>query len=152
LASRDNATGEPRGITVDLSRELARRLGVPLEIVSYTAAGKVVDDAKSGVWDVAYVAIDPSRGEEMMQSPPYLVIEGAYLVPNTSSMQSNEEVDRLGFTIVVGKGSAYDLFLTREIKHASLVRVPTSPEVVRAMIAQNVEVAAGVKQQLEAEA
>jgi polar amino acid transport system substrate-binding protein len=152
LASKDPATGEPRGVSVDLSRELAGRLGVPLEIVPYTAAGRVVEAAKTGAWDVGYVAIDPLRGADMLQSPPYVVIEGSYLVPADSPIRSNAEVDREGIRIVVGKGSAYDLFLSREIKRAMLVRAPTSPEVVNTMVAQKLEVAAGVKQQLEADA
>jgi polar amino acid transport system substrate-binding protein len=112
----------------------------------------VVEAAKAGAWDVAYVAIDPLRGADMIQSPPYVVIEGAYLVPAESPIRSNAEVDREGIRIVVGKGSAYDLFLSRAIKRAMLVRVPTSPEVVSTMIRENLEVAAGVKQQLEADA
>ena len=152
LASKDPTTGKPRGVSVDLSRELARRLGVPLEVVPYTAAGKVVEAANTGAWDVGYVAIDSLRSADMIQSPPYVVIEGSYLVPTDSAIRSNAEVDREGIRIVVGKGSAYDLFLSREIKHAMLVRVPSSPEVVEMMIAQKLEVAAGVKQQLEADA
>jgi polar amino acid transport system substrate-binding protein len=152
LASKDPATGEPRGVSVDLSRELAARLGVPLEIVPYAAAGRVVEAARSGAWDVAYVALDPLRGADMVQSPPYVVIEGSYLVPAGSPIRSNAEVDREGIRIVVGKGSAYDLFLGREIKRAMLVRVPTSPDVVSTMIRENLEVAAGVRQQLEADA
>ena len=152
LASKDPATGEPRGVSVDLSRELAARLGVPLEIVPYAAAGRVVEAARSGAWDVAYVALDPLRGADMVQSPPYVVIEGSYLVPAGSPIRSNAEVDREGIRIVVGKGSAYDLFLSREIKRAMLVRVPTSPDVVSTMIRENLEVAAGVRQQLEADA
>jgi polar amino acid transport system substrate-binding protein len=152
LASKNPATGEPRGVSVDLSRELARRLGVPVEFVPYSAAGKVVEAVKSGAWDIAYVAIDPLRGADMYQSPPYVVIEGSYLVPAGSPIQSNVEVDREGVRIVVGKGSAYDLFLAREIKRAILVRAPTSPEVVDMMIAQKLEVAAGVRQQLERDA
>jgi len=152
LASRDPATGEPRGVSVDLSRELARRLGVPLEIVPYAAAGRVVEAVKTGAWDVAYVAIDPVRGADMFQSPPYIVIEGSYLVPADSPIRSNAEVDREGVRIVVGKGSAYDLFLSRAIRRAMLVRAPTSPEVVNTMIAQKLEVAAGVRQQLERDA
>jgi polar amino acid transport system substrate-binding protein len=152
LASKDPATGEPRGVSVDLSRELASRLGVPLEIVPYAAAGRVVEAVKTGAWDVAYVAIDPQRGRDMIQSPPYVVIEGSYLVPVESPIRSNAEVDRDGIRIAVGKGSAYDLFLTREIKRAMLVRAPTSPEVVSMMIRENLEVAAGVRQQLEADA
>jgi polar amino acid transport system substrate-binding protein len=152
LASRDPAGGEPRGVSVDLSRELAARLGVPLEFVLYSSAGSVVAGAKSRAWDIAYVAIDPARGADMYQSPPYVVIEGAYLVPVDSPIRGNAEVDREGVRIAVGKGSAYDLFLSREIKRATLVRAPTSPAVVDAMVAQKLEVAAGVRQQLEADA
>jgi polar amino acid transport system substrate-binding protein len=152
LASKDPATGEARGVSVDLSRELARRLGVPLEIVPFTAAGRVVDAAKNNAWDIGFVAIDPLRAKDMIQSPAYVVIEGSYLVPAESAIRSNAEVDREGIRIVVGKGSAYDLFLTREIKRAMLVRAPTSPEVVNMMMKDNLEVAAGVRQQLEADA
>jgi polar amino acid transport system substrate-binding protein len=152
LASKDPAAGEARGVSVDLARELASRLGVPLGIVPYAAAGRVVDDAKSGVWDVAFVAIDPKRGADMAQSPPYVQIEGAYLVRADSPMRDNAEVDREGVRVAVGKGSAYDLFLSRELKRATLVRAPTSPAVVDTMLKERLEVAAGVKQQLEADA
>ena len=152
LASKDPATGEARGVSVDLSRELAARLGVPLEIVSFQAAGRVVEAVKTGAWDVGYVAIDPLRGVDMIQSPPYVVIEGSYLVPAGSPIRSNAEVDREGIRIVVGKGSAYDLFLSREIKRAMLVRVSTSAEVVNMMLSEKLEVSAGVRQQLEADA
>jgi polar amino acid transport system substrate-binding protein len=150
LATRDAATGEPRGVSVDLSRELARRLGVPVELVTFDAAGKVV--AAVGQWDVAYVAIDPARAGELSFTAPYVVIEGAYLVPNASPIKANAEVDRAGTRIAVGQGSAYDLFLTREVKQATLVRAPTSQAVTDMMVAQRLEVAAGVKQQLEADA
>lgn len=152
LAAKDPATGEARGVSVDLSRELAGRLGVPLEIVPYAAAGRVVEAVKTGAWDVAYVAIDPLRGVDMIQSPPYVVIEGSYLVPADSPIRSIAEVDREGNRIVVGKGSAYDLFLSREIKRAMLVRAPTSPEVVNMMLSEKLEVSAGVRQQFEADA
>jgi polar amino acid transport system substrate-binding protein len=152
LAGRDPATGEPSGVTIDLSRELAARLGVPVEFIAYSAAGKVVEGAKKNEWDVAFVAIDPIRGADMYQSPPYVVIEGAYLVPVSSPIRENAEVDRDGNRVVVGKGSAYDLFLTREIKRATIVRVQGSPAVVDTMVAQKLEVAAGVRQQLEADA
>ncbi len=152
LASKDAATGQAKGVSLDLARELAARLGAPLEIVPYAAAGRVADDAKKGVWDVAFVAIDPKRGADMAQSPPYVQIEGAYLVRNDSPLRDNAEVDREGTRIAVGKGSAYDLFLTREIKRATLVRAPTSPEVVDFTLRERLDVAAGVKQQLEADA
>jgi polar amino acid transport system substrate-binding protein len=152
LAMKDPVTGEPRGVSVDLARELARRLGVPLELVLYTAAGKVVDGLKAGEWDVGFVAIDSVRAADMDYTAPYVIIEGAYLVPQDSPIRQNAEVDREGVRVVVGAGSAYDLYLTRELKKAKIVRAPTSPAVVDTMLAQAVEAAAGVKQQLEADA
>lgn len=152
LATRDAATGEARGVSVDLSRELAKRLGVPVELVTFTAAGQVVEGLKASAWDVAYVAIDPARAVDMDYTAPYVQIEGAYLVPQPSPIKSNADVDRDGVRVVVGAGSAYDLYLSRELKHATIVRAPTSPAVTDLMTAQSYEVAAGVKQQLEADA
>lgn len=152
LATRDAVTGEARGVSVDLARELGRRLGVPVELVTFNAAGKVVEAVKAAQVDVAFVAIDPVRGADMLQTPPYVIIEGAYLVRNDSPIKANEDVDRAGNRIAIGNGSVYDLYLTREVKAATLLRAPTSPTVVDFFVAQNLEVAAGVKQQLQADA
>ena len=152
LATKDAATGEARGVSVDLARELGRRLGVPVELVTFNAAGKVVEAVKAAQVDIAFVAIDPVRGADMLQTPPYVIIEGAYLVRNDSPIKANEEVDRPGNRIAIGNGSVYDLYLTREVKAATLLRAPTSPTVVDFFVAQNLEVAAGVKQQLQADA
>lgn len=152
LASRDAVTGEPAGVSVDLARELGKRLGVPVVLVPYSAAGKVVEGAGANEWDVAFVAVDPKRGVDMEQTGPYVVIEGAYMVPLASPIRTNADVDRKGVRVVVGAGSAYDLYLSREIKNAQLVRVPASPLVTDTMVQQALEVAAGVRQQLEADA
>jgi polar amino acid transport system substrate-binding protein len=101
---------------------------------------------------LAFVAIDPVRAADMEYTAPYVIIEGAYLVRNASPLRRNEEVDGHGVRVAVGLGNAYDLFLTRELKAATLVRAPTSPAVTDLFMAQNLEVAAGVKQQLEADA
>ena len=151
LANRD-ASGEPRGVSVDLAREAARRLGLPVELVLFNSAGNVVEAVKARQVDLAFVAIDPVRAADMEYTAPYVIIEGAYLVRNDSALQRNEEVDRAGTRIAVGRGSAYDLYLTREAKSATLVRAPTSPLVTDLFLAENLEVAAGVKQQLEADA
>ncbi|HSV60470.1 MAG TPA: ABC transporter substrate-binding protein [Variovorax sp.] len=151
LASKD-AAGEARGVSVDLAREAARRLDLPVELVLFNSAGNVVEAVKARQVDLAFVAIDPVRAQDMEYTAPYVIIEGAYLVRNNSALRRNEEVDRAGTRVVVGRGSAYDLFLTRELKAATLVRAPTSPEVTNQFLAQNLEVAAGVKQQLEADA
>jgi len=154
LAARGTSAtnGDPSGVSVDLARELARRLGVPVELIVFDAAGKVVEAGKSGAWDIGFVALDPLRAQDIAQSPPYVVIEGAYLVRENSSVKSNDEVDRPGNRIVVGRASAYDLYLTRNIKRAQLVRVQGSPLVVATFMKEGYEVAAGVKQQLEADA
>jgi polar amino acid transport system substrate-binding protein len=147
-----NADGTPRGVSVDLANELGRRIGVPVELVTFTSAGFSVDAVTKAEVDIGFVAIDPVRGAGMYQTSPYVVIEGAYLVKNASPMSRNEDVDKPGVRVVVGNASAYDLYLTRELKNAKLVKAPTSPAVTDVFLAQNLEVAAGVKQQLEADA
>ena len=151
LASR-GPDGQPRGVSVDLAREVARRLGVPIELVTFPSAGQTVEAIKARQVDLAFVAIDPVRGADVDSTPPYVIIEGAYLVREGSPLQRNDEVDRPGTRVVVGRGSAYDLYLTRALKAATLVRAPTSPEVTDLFLAQRLDVAAGVKQQLEADA
>lgn len=140
------------GVSVDLGREFARRLGLEAELMVFASAGESVDAVRSGQADLGFFAIDPKRSEGIAFSAPYVLIEGAYLVKQASPLESNEDVDRAGTRVVVGKGSAYDLYLTRELKHAQIVRAPTSPAVVDDFLACGAEVAAGVKQQLESDA
>ena len=151
LATRGSA-GEAQGVSVDLAREAARRLGLPVELVLFNSAGNVVEAVKARQVDLAFVAIDPVRAADTEYTAPYVIIEGAYLVKSGSALQRNEEVDRAGTRVAVGRGSAYDLYLTRELKAATLVRAPTSPAVTDLFLAQNLDVAAGVRQQLEADA
>jgi polar amino acid transport system substrate-binding protein len=151
LARRHPDTGEPEGVSIDLANLLAQRLGVPLKLVVFEAASKSVDALSQDLADVGFFAIDPLRGAAIAFTAPYVLIEGAYLVKQDSPLRSNEQVDQAQHTVVVGKGSAYDLYLSREIKHAQLVRSPTSPEVVSFFLAHGHDVAAGVKPQLEAE-
>jgi len=154
LAGTDAATGAAKGVSVDLATELARRLGVELELVVVDAAGKSVEVVAQERADVGFFAIDPLRGADIAFTGPYVLIEGCYLVREGSPICTNEEVDREGHVVVVGKGSAYDLFLTRELKAARIERSPTSPTVVDTFMAlgDRADVAAGVKQQLEADA
>jgi polar amino acid transport system substrate-binding protein len=146
LAQKDPATGDARGVTGDLARELARRLGVPVEFVAFDTAGKVSDSATTGIWDICFLAIDPVRAKAIDFTGPYVVIEGVYIVPTDSALQSVADVDRAGVRIAVGKGSAYDLYLTREIKHATLVRDSSSGKSLDMFLRDKLEAGAGVKQ------
>ena len=152
LARKDAQTGAPVGVSVDLARALADRLQVPLALIPVESAGRSVELVTQEQADVGFFAIDPVRGQGIAFTSAYVQIEGSYLVRQDSPLRSNEEVDRPAHRIVVGKGSAYDLFLTRELKQAQLVRAPTSPEVVSFFMAGPYDVAAGVKQQLESDA
>lgn len=151
LAGRDGA-GHAQGVSVDLARAFGERLGVQVELVVFDTAGRSVDAVAGGQADIGFFAIDPKRGEHIAFTPPYVLIEGAYLVRQDSPLQSNEEVDRAGHGVVVGQGSAYDLYLTRELKAAAIERAPSSPAVVEHFLQHGADVAAGVKQQLEADA
>ena len=151
LAGR-NAQGAPAGVSVDLATELAARLDAPLELVVFDAAGKSVAAVTAQEADIGFFAIDPLRGNGLHFTRPYILIEGSYLVRNDSPLTDNAQVDAAGTTVMVGKGSAYDLYLTREIKQATILRASTSPRVVEEFLAQGADVAAGVRQQLEADA
>jgi polar amino acid transport system substrate-binding protein len=148
LAQRDPATGAPRGVSVDLAQELGRRLGVPVVLVTYDAAGKVTDAVATQSWDVAFLAIDPGRATGIDFTAPYVVIEGTYMVPAGSPLRAIGDVDREGVRIAVGNKSAYDLYLTRTIKRAQLVRTPTSPAAIELFMQDRLEAVAGVKQPL----
>lgn len=152
LANVDPQSGEPVGISVDLATELAKRLGVPLQLVAVKSAGASVENVEQGKADVGFFAVDPKRGQEISFTKPYVLIEGFYAVRQDSPITRNEQVDQAGTTVAVGKDSAYDLFLSRELHNATIVRIPTSPAVVQGFLDQHLDVAAGVKQQLEKDA
>jgi polar amino acid transport system substrate-binding protein len=151
LAGTDPATGQARGVSVDLATAFAQRLGVALELVVFKTAGQSVEAVTQERADIGFFAVDPLRGAGIGFTAPYVLIEGCYLVREGSPLQANDEVDRAGTRVVVGAGSAYDLHLTREMKLASLVRAPSSPTVVDVFVEQQLDVAAGVKQQLQAD-
>lgn len=152
LANWDAATSQPFGVSVDIANALAKRLGVDLALVVVTGAVKSVTALNDQYADVGFFAIDPLRGAEIAFTAPYVLIEGCYLVPNDSAIQTNADVDQAGMRVAVGKGSAYDLFLTRELKQAEIVRIDNVAIVVETFLAQKLEVAAGIKQPLQTSA
>lgn len=152
LAKRDAVTGELSGLAVDLARELGLRVDVPVELVGFESAGKMFDAVKAGAWDAAFLAIDPGRASEIDFTAPYIEIEGTYLIPVGAKFNAIDDVDRSGVRIGVSGKSAYDLFLSRSIKHAELVRA-TSPETAFDLLTSGkVDVLAGVRQHLVASA
>lgn len=151
LASRDPDSGQARGVSLDLAQSLAQRLGLALQTVLFESAGESVAAIARAQADIGFFALDPQRAAQLRFAAPYVLIEGAYLVLEDSPLTHRDEVDREGIRVVVGQGSAYDLFLTRELQHASLVRAATSPTVVDEFLRQGAEVAAGVRQQLLAD-
>lgn len=152
LAGMNERTGFPYGISVDIAGELARRLRLPLEPIVVASAGKSVSIVQAGNADVGFFAIDPQRSQGIRFAPAYVVIEGSYLVREGSSLINNAQVDSPGMKVVVGKGSAYDLYLSRELRSAEIIRADTSPAVVDHFLDSGADVAAGVRQQLEADA
>lgn len=142
---------EPRGLSVDLARELAKRTGLPLDLVTFEAAGKVFDALKTNAWDIAFMAHEPRRADEIEFTAPYVEIEGTYMVLKDSPLKSVNEVDKPGIRIAVGLNSAYDLFLTRTIKNATLVRAHTGggSAMIELYFKEKLDVAAGVRQALE---
>jgi polar amino acid transport system substrate-binding protein len=150
LVQRNPVTGAPFGITIELAVELAKRIGVPLEQVVIDGAGKAFEAVKSAACDIGFLAVEPARAAEIDFTAPYVIIEGAYMVPKDSALKTPADVDAKGIRIAVGKGSAYDLYLTRTIKNAEIVRASTGGGRASIDLFNNekFEVAAGVRQPL----
>jgi polar amino acid transport system substrate-binding protein len=152
VLAQKGPAGEPKGITPDLAAELGRRLGVAVAFVPYDAAGKVFEGAKANAWDIAFIAIEPVRAAEIEFTAPYVIIEGTYMVPENSPLKEIADVDKPGVRIAVALNSAYDLYLTRTVKNATVVRakVGGGRAMIELFVNDKLEVAAGVRQQLEA--
>jgi polar amino acid transport system substrate-binding protein len=151
LAGKD-ASGQPCGISVDLAREVGRRLAVAVALVHYESAGHVPAAIASNAWDICFLAIDPKRAADIAFTEPYAVIEGAYMAAESSALRGVDEVDRAGTRIGVIEGSAYDLYLTRELRQATLVREASAEAVMNLWVEGMLDVVAGVKPQLETDA
>jgi polar amino acid transport system substrate-binding protein len=115
--------GAPQGVAPDMASAVAERLGVEVAYVPYETPGQLADDATNGVWDVGLIGAEPARAEHIAFSAAYVEIEATYLVPADSQIQAMTDVDQPGVRIAVAARSAYDLYLTRNIQHAELVRV-----------------------------
>jgi polar amino acid transport system substrate-binding protein len=124
LVTKDPQTGELRGVTIALGKSLAKRLGVPFEPVGYPNPAALVQSFSRNEWDIAFLAFDPARARDVEFSPPYMLVDNTYLVPPRSKVESVEAADQRGVKIAVPERSAPDLFLSRNVKAAEIVRVP----------------------------
>lgn len=136
---------EPTGVTVDLAHQIAALLGVPVSFDCFGAARKSLEALTTGTADVAFLAVEPAREAQVLFTAPYVLIEGVYAVPGGSPITTASEVDRPGVRVGVSEGSAYDLFLSRTLTHAEVVRGSDGIDVFRE---RGLEVAAGVRQPL----
>lgn len=133
----------PTGVTVDMARELGARLGMPVELVCFDAARKSFEAMTTGQADICFLAVEPARAAEVAFTAPYVVIEGVFVVPQDSPITRTADVDRAGVRIGVNSGSAYDLFLSRTLQHATVVRGDDGVDLFRS---EGLEVAAGIRQ------
>jgi polar amino acid transport system substrate-binding protein len=148
LATKDRATGESRGVAVDLTQELGRRLGVPVEIVAYDSVAVMGDAAPTGVWDIAFLGSDPKREALMSFTAAYLEIEATYLVADASPLRTAADVDREGVRVAAPARANYELFLSRSLKHARLVSTASADAAVELFASGQVEALAGLTQAL----
>ena len=148
LATKDKATGESRGAAIDLTQEIGRRLGVPVEIVAYDSVAIMGDAAPSGVWDIAFLGSDPKREALMSFTAAYLEIEATYLVPDASSLRTAADVDREGVRVAAPARANYELYLSRNLKHAKLVSTASADAAFDLLTSGQVEAVAGLTQAL----
>jgi len=152
IAQRDGGGGDPRGVGPALAALLAKQLGVPVRYVLFDTAGKLADASKEDAWDVAFLAIDPARAVDIAFTDAYVHIEGTYMVPEGSPLRKIAHFDREGVKIAVGLKTAYDLFLTRELKNAQIVREESSRAAIDLYLRGGLHAVAGVRQPLAAAA
>jgi polar amino acid transport system substrate-binding protein len=148
LVSGKGPAGEPEGVAPDMAGEIAKRLGVPVVYVPFARPGELADAAGTGVWDIGLIAAEPARAKTIAFSPAYAEIEATYLVPAGSPIGSIEEVDRPGMRIAIAARSAYDLWLSRHLEHAELVRAGSLDASFEQFVADKLDALAGLRPRL----
>jgi polar amino acid transport system substrate-binding protein len=148
LVSGKSATGEATGVAPDLARMIAERLGVPIRFVTYERPRALADDAGTGVWDIGFIGAEPARAETIAFSAAYTEIEATYLLPAGSPLTSMADIDQSGVRIAVSGGSAYDLWLTRNIRRATLVRAASPDASFHQFVDEQLDALAGLRPRL----
>ncbi len=145
LVTGKSADGMPEGVAPDMARAIAKKLGVPLELVPYATPGELADAALDGAWDIGLIGSEPARAEKIDFTAAYVEIEATYLVPAGSTLRHASEVDQPGNRIAVASRSAYDLWLVRNIKHATLMHADGFEATLDLFLTQKLEAMASLK-------
>jgi polar amino acid transport system substrate-binding protein len=148
LVTGRSHAGEPQGVSPDMARAVADRLGVDVHYVQYPSPGELADDAGKDIWDIGLIGAEPKRAEKIEFSPAYVEIESTYLVPAGSPLQSVADVDAPGIRIATTARTAYDLWLERNIKHATFVRTTSIDAAFDAFVTQKLDALAGLRPRL----
>jgi polar amino acid transport system substrate-binding protein len=148
LVTGKSPSGDPQGVAPDMAAEIARRLNVPVAYVQFERPSKLADAAGTNTWDIGLIGAEPQRAEKITFTAAYCEIEATYLVPKGSPISSIAEVDRAGVRITVRRGAAYDLWLERNIKHATVLRSDSADGPLNQFIAEKLEAFAALKPQL----
>ncbi|GAB4361294.1 MAG: ABC transporter substrate-binding protein [Kiloniellaceae bacterium] len=145
LVTGKSASGAPQGVAPDLAAEAARRLGVDIVYRTYPMPGELADGLARDEWDIGLIAVEPKRAETIAFCAPYVEIEGSYLVPAGSPLKAIADVDRPGVRIAVANRAAYDLYLTRSLKHAELCRAEGLGGALDLFVTEKLDALAGLK-------
>lgn len=148
LVTGKSASGDPEGVSPDMAREIATRLGVPVKYVPYKTPGELADAAGSGAWDIGLIGAEPQRAEKIAFTAAYVEIEATYLVPAGSPLKAIADVDRAGVRIAVTARSAYGLWLDRNIKHAELIQSTSLDGAYEQFVADKLDALAGLRPRL----
>jgi len=148
LVTGKSANGDPEGVAPDMAREIAGRLGVPVKYVTFPRPGELADAATKDVWDIGLIGAEPARAEQIDFTPAYVEIESTYLVPAGSPLKTLADVDRPGIKIAIAARAAYDLYLSRNLKHAELVRANSIDASYELFVKDKLDALAGLKPRL----
>jgi polar amino acid transport system substrate-binding protein len=145
LVTGRTASGDPSGVAPDMAAEIAKRLGVPVAYVQFERPSKLAEAAGTNTWDIGLIGAEPARAEKITFTPAYVEIEATYLVQPDSAYQSVAEVDRPGARIAVRRGAAYELWLTANIKHATILRSDAADAPLNQFISEKLDAMAGLR-------
>ncbi len=152
LVTGMTSAGNPQGVAPDMAAEIANRLNVPVVYVKFDRPSQLADAAGANAWDIGLIGAEPARAEKIAFTPAYCEIQATYLVREGSPLQSVADADRPGLRIAVRAGSAYDLWLTRNLKHATLVRSDSADGPFNQFVAESLDALAGLRPALMSEA